>query len=92
MTEEGRLVANPLVVLREEFDDWAVLFDPDSRKAFGVNPVGVFIWKHLDGQMTRQDILQDLNKNCDEVPEEAEEQVRLFIQGLVEEGLVGYEL
>lgn len=92
MTEEGKPVANPLVVLREEFDDWAVLFDPDSGKAFGVNPVGVFIWKHLDGRMTHQDILQDLNKNCEEVPEEAEEQVGLFIQGLVEEGLAGYEL
>lgn len=92
MTEEGKPVANPLVVLREEFDDWAVLFDPDSGKAFGVNPVGVFIWKHLDGRMTHQDILRDLNKNCDEVPEEAEEQVGLFIQGLVEEGLAGYEL
>lgn len=92
MTEEGKPVANPLVVLREEFDDWAVLFDPDSGKAFGVNPVGVFIWKHLDGRMTHQDILRDLNKNCEEVPEEAEEQVGLFIQGLVEEGLAGYEL
>lgn len=92
MTEEGKPVANPLVVLREEFDDWAVLFDPDSGKAFGVNPVGVFIWKHLDGRMTHQDILRDLNKNCDEVPEEAEEEVGLFIQGLVEEGLAGYEL
>ena len=25
-----RLVANPAIVLREEFDDWAILFDPDS--------------------------------------------------------------
>ena len=30
MPESDMPIANPLVVLREEFDDWAVLFDPDK--------------------------------------------------------------
>ena len=30
MTHEDKPIANPLIVLREEFDDWAILFDPDS--------------------------------------------------------------
>jgi len=38
-----KLNANPGVVLREEFDDWAVLFDPDTGESFAVDPVGVFI-------------------------------------------------
>jgi hypothetical protein len=46
-------VANPLIVLREEFDDWAILFDPDTGNAFGLNPTGVFIWKLLDGKPSR---------------------------------------
>ncbi len=33
-------VANPSVVLREEFDNRAILFDPDTGDAFGINPVG----------------------------------------------------
>lgn len=41
-------VANPLIVLHEEFDDWAILFDPDRGNAFGLNPTGIFVWKLLD--------------------------------------------
>jgi hypothetical protein len=29
-----------MVVFREEFEDWAILFDPETGKAFGVNPAG----------------------------------------------------
>ena len=43
------LIANPLMVLREEFDDWALLFDPDTSHSYGLNQVSVFIYKRLDG-------------------------------------------
>ena len=89
--DNNKLVANPLVVLREEFDDWAILFDPDSGNAFGLGPVGVFIWKRLDGHHTIEDILKDLHENCENVPEEAEDHFKDFIQELVEQGLAGYE-
>jgi SynChlorMet cassette protein ScmD len=56
-------LANPLVVLREEFDDWAILFDPDTGHAYGLNPVSVFIWKHLDGKHTMANILESLQAN-----------------------------
>lgn len=46
------LIANPIVVLRKEFDDWAVLFNPDTAEAVGVNPVGVAIWEKLNGKNT----------------------------------------
>ncbi len=54
--ENKKLIANPTIVLREEFDDWAVLFDPDTGNAYGMNPVSVFVWKHLDGNHTLEDI------------------------------------
>jgi SynChlorMet cassette protein ScmD len=91
MQDNDKPVANSLTVLREEFDDWAVLFDPDSGNAFGLNPVGVFIWKRLDGQHTIQDILKELHENCEGVPDEAEEHLRNLVQDLVERGLAGYE-
>ena len=53
MSRADRPIANPLSVLREEFDDWALLFDPDSGKVVGLNPVSVFIWKRLDGNHTQ---------------------------------------
>jgi len=84
-------MANPLVVLREEFDDWAVLFDPDTGNAFGLNPVGVFIWKRLDGRHTIEDIEKKLRQNCEDMPRAAEAHLKDFIQSLVEQGLAGYE-
>lgn len=84
-----RPVANPLIVLREEFDDWAILFDPDSGEAFGINPVGVFIWKHLDGSHTPDAIVRELAKECLNMPDDALNYVEAFIDRLLEKGLAG---
>jgi SynChlorMet cassette protein ScmD len=92
VSENTRPIANSLLVLREEFDDWAVLFDPDSGEAFGMNPVGVFIWKRLDGRRDQEDILKELLDNCDNVPEDASQHVSEFVTELVQRGFAGYEL
>ena len=91
MTEKP--VANPLIVLRKDFedDDWAILFDPDKGDAYGLNPVSVFIWQRLDGQHSVTDILQELRTHYDGVPEEVEAHVREFIKQLMEKGLAGYQ-
>ncbi len=86
------LTANPLLVLREEFDDWAVLFDPDTGDAFGLNPVSVFVWKRLDGKHTTQDILKELREESEDVPENAGQEIEDFIKELVENGYAGYEV
>ena len=83
-------IANPLIVLREEFDDWAILFDPDTGDGFGLNPVSVFIWKRLDGKHTPQDILRELLETCEDVPENAEQEIQDFIEELEKKGYVGH--
>jgi SynChlorMet cassette protein ScmD len=85
-------IANPLVVFREEFDDWAILFDPDSGDSFGLDPVSAFIWKHLDSRHTIQDIVAELHEICEGMPKDAEERINDFIQDLIEKGLAGYKL
>ena len=92
LKESKKPVANPLVVLREEFDDWAILFEPDTGHAFGINPVSVFIWKRLDGRHTIEDISRELRENCKNMPEEAGDHVKDLIQDLVDGGLAGYEM
>lgn len=92
MPEDKKAIANPLVVLREEFDDWAILFDPDTGNAFGLNPIGVFIWKHLDGRHTVEDILRKLREKAEDMPDEAEDHLTEFILDLVEHGLAGFEI
>ena len=89
---QDKPVANPLVVLREEFDDWAILFDPDTGKGYAVDPVAVFIWKRLDGGHTAEEIVAQLRKECDDVPPEAPEHCAAFMDALLKNGLAGYEL
>lgn len=90
MTNLEKPVVNPSIVLREEFDDWAILFDPDSGEAFGLDPVGVFIWKKFDGKHTLEKIQSELKKNCEgEVPTEASEHIKTFAEDLLKRGFIG---
>ena len=84
-------VANPFVVLREEFDDWAVLFNPDSGRGFGVSPTGVYLWKFLDGEHTIDEMLTALRRDALDVPEDIHHDVGAFVDALVAEGLAGFQ-
>ncbi len=92
MVEKKCPLANPLIVLREEFDDWAILFDPDTGNAFGLNPLGVFIWKLLDGKHSVPDILARMQESVEDVPPEAQEDLETWVKDLVSRGLAGYEM
>ncbi|RPJ55629.1 MAG: SynChlorMet cassette protein ScmD, partial [Acidobacteria bacterium] len=84
--------ANPTVVLREEFDDWAVLFNPDTAAAVGTNPVGVAVWKRMDGKRSLEEIVAEINNSFEEVPAGALEEIIAFVGTLAEQGFVGYAL
>lgn len=92
MSEMRCPVANPSLVLREEFDDWAVLFDPDQNTGVGLSPVAVFVFKRLDGTRSKQDILSEIRANFRDVPQEADEHVAQFLDDVVERGFAGYEV
>ena len=92
MSSNDKPLANPSIVLREEFDDWAVLFDPDTGKAFGINPVSVFVWKRLDGSHTVNDLLAELRQSYNNVPDLAGQHIADFIQELIKRGYAGYSL
>jgi SynChlorMet cassette protein ScmD len=61
-----RPIANPYIMLREEFDDWAILFNPDTGRGFGLNPTGVYIWKLLDGEHSVDDMREALRRDADD--------------------------
>jgi SynChlorMet cassette protein ScmD len=90
--EERLLVANPMVVCREEFDNWAILFDPDTGKALGINPVGVLIWKNLDGKNNTKNIIKKIKDRFSDVSEEAETHTDQFLQELTKNGFAGYQV
>jgi SynChlorMet cassette protein ScmD len=85
-------IPNPIVVLREEFDDWAILFNPDTAAAVGINPVGVAVWKLLDGERTMDEIVAQIGEQYEGVPESAPEELTTFMTELEEGGFVGYEV
>ena len=90
MSESQRPIANPTVVLREEFDDWAILYNPETAEAVGTNPVGVAIWKQMDGRRGIEAICDGVRDAFDETPETAGEDIAAFIQDLADRGFVGY--
>ena len=92
MNQTDKPIANPIIVLREEFDDWAVLFNPDTADAVGTNPVGVAVWKRMDGKRSIKEIVAEIKTSFEEVPEAALEEIITFVGTLVEQGFVGLEL
>ena len=92
MNQTDRPIANPIVVLREEFDDWAVLFNPDTADAVGTNPVGVAVWKRMDGKRSLKEIVTEIKISFEDVPAAALEEIITFVGTLAEQGFVGLEL
>ncbi|MDY6971134.1 MAG: SynChlorMet cassette protein ScmD [Thermodesulfobacteriota bacterium] len=90
MSQSEKPIANPLVILREEFDDWAVLFNPDSSSAVGINPVGVAVWKLMNGKYSLEEIVAKISDSFRDVPDTALENIRSFVKDLYEDGFVAY--
>ena len=88
MSTVRKPLAESRIRLREESDNWVILFDPDTGKARVLNPVGVFVWKLLDGHHSVPDIVGRIREHYDSVPEEVETQVTQFIETLEEKGFV----
>ena len=87
MNNGERPIVNPYVVLREEFDDWAILFNPDTGRGFGLSPTGVYLWKLLDGRHALDALLEYIRSHVDNVPQDASDHIKAFVYGLVAEGL-----
>lgn len=90
MKDGNKPIVNPFVILREEFDDWAILFDSDTCRGFGLSPISVYLWKLLDGKHTLDDILNDIHAHAEGVPEKARDHIRAFVDQLVAQGLAGF--
>ncbi|MCX5823261.1 MAG: SynChlorMet cassette protein ScmD [Deltaproteobacteria bacterium] len=92
MNQTDKPIANPIVVLREEFDDWAVLFNPDTADAMGTNPVGVAVWKRMDGKRSLEDIASEIRNSFEDTPDAASKEIADFVNTLAENGFAGLEL
>ena len=82
MKNGDKPIRNPYVVLREEFDDWAVLFNPNATQGFdgfGLNPTGVYLWKLLDGERTLNELGEKLRDRAKNVTERVTDHIRALL-------------
>ncbi|MBW1995035.1 MAG: SynChlorMet cassette protein ScmD [Deltaproteobacteria bacterium] len=86
--KKEKIKASPSIVLREEFDDQTLLYDPDTGDTFALNPVGVYIWKLLDGRHTEREIVNATINRFANVPAEAPEHVKAFLGDLKNKGYI----
>ena len=82
MNPTDKPIASPKVVLREEFDDWAIIFHPLAAEAVGTGPVGVAIWKLLDGQRTLAEVAAEIEAQCEDAPDTVLEDTLAFVEDL----------
>ena len=84
-------IKNPDVVLREEEEDAALLFNPDTGQVKVLNTTGLFIWQLCDGNNTLPSIVTALQESFDDaVPEDQlTSDIKDFIDEMTTSGFIG---
>lgn len=80
------------IVLREELDNWALLFNPENGKVAGINAVGVVMWKLLQDHHTIRELIQAIENIFDEIPTNVENDVTEFLTNLSNRGFITVDL
>ncbi len=88
MATEATYRKLPDIVLREELDSWALLFNPANGGVVGISPVGVALWQLLDHHNTASGMACALRERCDDVPAEVENHVAEYLQMLSKRGFI----
>ncbi len=90
---ETYLLPTPIshISLREEFDDWALLFNPDTGKSVGLTPTGVTIWRALINRKDLKGIIDALGDEFEPLPENIQEEVTDFCDQIVKTGFAEFE-
>lgn len=88
--EPGILYArNPDVVLREEDEDGALLFNPDTSDVRILNATGLFVWRAASG-VTLDTVVESVSAAFDDVPaDRVRADVWSFMSGLLSAGFLG---
>ena len=81
---------NPDVIVKEEDEDGALVFNPETDRILVLNPTAFFVWKQCDGSRTMADIVQTVADKFEGVPQdEMESQVATYINEMVAASFIG---
>jgi hypothetical protein len=79
---------NPTIVLREEFENQAFLYDPDTGDTYPLNPVGAYVWKCLDGWCSIGQIEERLTEVFDTGSSSVIKDLNVFLSDLKDRGFI----
>ena len=81
----------PNVVLREEADEWGVLFDPDTGNSVALNPTAITMFKAMQKFQDAESVAAAIHQEYDEVPETLNEDIAELVETLAQDGFIGFE-
>lgn len=81
----------PNVVLREEADDWGLLFDADTGNTVALNPVAVCMFKAMQKAQDVESVKAAIFAEYDEIPETLAENIHELIEQLTEYSFLGFD-
>ena len=88
MFSQTKPTVNPTIVLREEFENKAFLYDPDTGNTYDLNPVGAFVWKKLNGRHSINQIAAELKDIFDAGSSLVIEDLHAFFHDLRSRGFI----
>ena len=81
---------NPDIIVKEEDEDGAIIYNPDTDQVKLLNPTGLFIWKLCNGTNGNVDIIQEINNSFSDIPENnVVNQMESFITSMLQDGFIG---
>jgi hypothetical protein len=81
---------NPDVVVTEEDEDGALVFNPDNDQIRVFNHTGIYIWQLCDGNNDLAGIVSAVSESFDAIPEDKIfKQVENFLDEMVSSGFIG---
>ena len=90
MTESLKYQNNPVVSFKDEGEEGAVLYNPDTDKVVIVNAVGAAIWQYIEDPRTADEIILMLTDSFSGVDtakagEDLEKFLKNFEEGFIDE-------
>jgi len=89
MCTETTYLRNPDVVLRDEDEDGALLFNPDTNQVLVLNPTAACVWKNCNGKLSVAAMINLIKEEFDKVPNATvEEEILKFITDMAKGGYI----
>jgi hypothetical protein len=88
---DNKPVQNPAVLSRTTFDDNFLLVNGDTGVSLALNGCGKMIWNLIDSKRTEAEIIAQICKNFQNVPDTITDDVTSLFSTLSDGGFIGYK-